>query len=378
MYSKIFNKKYKSKPPYFMVILQVLLVIHINFLTIPYSLAAKKNIGENTKPLILANSALEENYQSFLHFSQSYHSFINEYLKNQQLNTKVLKNQFKTAQDFYFQGKMELAKKQFTTIVKQKWNNDWTAQQKNWIYFSFLRLSQITNNLYKKQTLLKEAIAFAPEKKPNPKVFDPPFLKKYKKLYANTNWFYITDYLKLQKYEKIIINGKVFTINPNIKIPITASQPFRVSLLSNKSAIYSTVMNYVSFSSKDFIPIPLVTGTCENFKNYSKPLYSIFFTNTCIKNSQKLAANFATNSVTKTKAEAKTKTEAKAETEAKTKTPLSLFLKQSLAPLKKKKEEFKTTKKQMWFLMAVAAIASVFIASQFIQKPRTHKEGFDD
>lgn len=344
----------KLKPVF--LFLQILLVVHISFLAIPHALATestkKITLSTITEPLILAESASEADYKSFLNFSKSFHSLTQEYLNKQNLNTEKLKKQIKMTQDLYFQGKILKAQMGFINIAQQKWNQDWTKQQRAWIYFSFLRLSQIATHLPKKYSLIKEAIAFAPDKRPDSSVFNPPFLKLYLKLHTETKWSYITDYLKLQNYEKIIINGKVFAIAPSMKIPVDSSQQFRLSLVSNKNAVYSNITNYESFSSTHLLQQALVTGICDKFKSHSNYKYAIFFANTCIKNTKKSAAKLKN-------------------------AKLNLFLKSNLTPLKDdhKQKKPKTIKKQTWVLITLGVIGAVIIGSQLIDKP-SHKSGF--
>ncbi len=338
------------------IFLQILLIIHTNFLIIPHSFAAKNNTENKKRPLILAYSATDADYQGFLHFSKSFYSFSQEYLNKQNLNTKKLQDQFKIAQDLYFQGKTLQATDKFKNIIKQKWDNDWTVKQKNWIYFSFLRLSQISDDFRIKHLLIKEAISFAPEKRPNYKVFSPPFLKLYNKLHANIQWSYINNYLKIQNYKKIIINGKVFDIKPDIKIPVNSLKKFRLSLLSNKVEVYSKITDYHSFSTDNILQKPLVTGTCKKFKNHSAYKYSIFFTNSCIKNNKKVTKH--------------TKSDIKI-------SEINLFPKQNLTPLKKKKEKLITIKKSTWILVGLAIVGTAILTSRLSRRP-THKIGFDD
>lgn len=336
---------------------QILLVLNINCFSISYAFAypSKTNSLKNTKALILNYSSLNVEYKNFLYFSKSFHSFVQDYLYKQELNTKGLEKQFNSAQNLYFQGRLALAKSHFTDIIKQQWNKDWTKKQKNWIYFSFLRLAQIAKEFKEKQFLINQAIAFAPYKKPNIKVFSPPFVKLYKKLYKQTQWSYISNYLKLQNYEKIIVNGRVFDIKPNIKISVSSFSLFRVSLLSNKSQVYSEITNYKLFSEKKLLQKALVTGDCDNFDNHSNYKYSIFFSKSCIKNT------LLTAKTVKLKSK-----------------KINLFAKQSLSPIKQKKTKSKAkVNKKQWFLIVLGIVGAGIIASQFIKNPSNTK-GFDD
>lgn len=322
-------------------VLLITLVTHTNFLS-TYTYANQSN----SFPLILANSSKEVDYKNFLHFSKKFHSFSQEYLNKQELYTKKLSLQIKSAQDLYFQGKVFLAKKSFSNIIKQKWDQDWTEKQSQWIYFSFLRLSQMEENIKDKKSLIKEAIAFSSLRKPDPKIFNPPFINLYNKLHKETKWSYITQYLKLQSYEKILINGQVFNITPNIKIPIDSSQYFRMSLLSNRNQIKSHTLSYELFIKKEFTNNALVTGKCEKFKNHSQYKYSIFFTKDCI-----------------------IKTQVKKE-------KINLFPKKNLNPLQTKKKKTHTTEKRNWILITLGIVVALVVGAKIINPP-SYKDGFN-
>ena len=184
------------------------------------------------------------------------------------------------------------SKKSFTKITEHIHDFDWNTEERKIIFYSLIRLAQLTKNNQKKKLLLQEAFGFGMGLEPDLKVFPPPLIKLYTQIKQKTN-FISMDLKKIfPSYEIILINGKVFSKLKKVNLPYGI---YRITALSSSRKSWGRVLSLSRLISKK-IKTPFFTeGTCENplinhlSKNFlKKQQVQILFPNFCVWNSAQL------------------------------------------------------------------------------------------
>lgn len=189
----------------------------------------------------------------------SYSSYILEKKKKESLSSSHLKNLFKDATSDFISASLDLAKLKFQSITLKKHESDWSKNNRKLIFFSFIRLYQIT----KDTKYFQKAINFSSNDFDIKGVLSPPSMKIYSQIKSETKYIVWKPYKSWKQFQFILANGEVHEITPALKIALPRKTNIRLTFLSDSFHSFTRVLQSsdVLFLTPFFKP--LVSGTCE-------------------------------------------------------------------------------------------------------------------
>lgn len=197
--------------------------------------------------------------------------------------SETLFETFKTAQHIYFNDSKEKALDAFIKVLSLLNTAHWKPKQRKILFTSALRASELSNTEQKKQHFLNQALQISVTETPDPKVFPPPFIKKFDSFKQTTlKTLVIPESLK--DAEIISVAGQVLRPPFNHKIKYPAS-PAQVVAYSSKWSTIDFHLNYEKF--QDWSPPKniLFSENCSNVTPEKMKLHNVaqvYFHRNCV------------------------------------------------------------------------------------------------
>ena len=193
---------------------------------------------------------------------------------------KTLVRQFEYAQRAYLSANIPKALNEFRNIIARKHETHWDSEEQLVIFYSFLRLYQLSSNDVEKRQLLESAYLFLPTGRVDSTLFPPPVLNAWTQVtstYPTILWqpdFWIED------YTQVLINGRIYKIRPGFSLTLPRG-PIRLSLLSNKRVTLTTVIETHKLPYFQGQSEILSQGSCGTHSLFSQK-FSVYFHEDCI------------------------------------------------------------------------------------------------
>lgn len=250
------------------------------------------------------------------------------------------------AQQDFLGGSLDEAKLKFTELTKQALKYDWPSAQRKAIHFAFLRLAQLTKLEEQRRLVLREAFSFAPDLKPDAKLFPPPLILEYSEVAAKVEHVKLRLDSRFEDYNSIEINGREFLIASTNFIMIPVGQ-HRLTLRSNVFENETIIVQTSELTT--FVPNrkELVRGSCENPQIEKMNDAVIYFSKDC----QYLVTKGKVERLSEATSPSSWKDFAVAK-------PVEVNFPEVQKPKKR------TLLKSPWLWASVAAIAGVYLISQ--------------
>ena len=121
-------------------------------------------------------------YQRYLLENSKSQSFIQYYISKKSDWSYKLLSELKLGQFHFLGGNLEESRKHFLKMVELQHKADWGLKERGSIHYALMRLSQLEKDEKKRQSWLRQAIAFDYDKRPDPRLFPPPVIENYQKL----------------------------------------------------------------------------------------------------------------------------------------------------------------------------------------------------
>ncbi len=196
---------------------------------------------------------------------------------------------FESAQRHYFSGHDELARASFLEVTKMSPAADWQEVHRQVIFYSFLRLAQMTSQSQDRQNLLEAAISFAPDLLPDNTLFPPPLMSSWKQVHftLEKRASLISTEEKFPGYDILKINGHSVDIK-TIKSVLLFPGSHRISLLSNSHPYFSQTLNSSQLELLKVDTVALVYGSCDTpglngFKDLNLSEVSVMYDSDCLR-----------------------------------------------------------------------------------------------
>jgi hypothetical protein len=237
--------------------------------------------------LIRSETAKLDDFQAFLKAESNfidYSQFRVKFPVAREMSQSLIEK-LERSQSLYLGGEIEQAITAFTETVALLHQADWVDAEREALFFSLLKLYQLTQN----ESWLERAIDYAPDLTPAKENFSPQFQNDFqaikRKLIAKNLKF--TPENNWRDFETVLFDGRQFQVSPNLEIDMTPGE-HRLTLISN---VYKPVSRIISRNEIfDFKPqrIPFSEESCEEFKQlrttflpHSKS--AVFFNMSCVK-----------------------------------------------------------------------------------------------
>lgn len=179
-------------------------------------------------------------------------------------NRKLILRTFEQAQAEYL-DRAATAKEKFLTVSNMALVDDWKDAQRTMIFYSRLRLAQLSDTEDERSSMMNQAIGFAPDMKPDPKLFPPPFIEKFKKAYdlqkSKARVFELDE--SYDGYQVLKVDGRVFQVREGVKVELFPEQ-HRVSLLSLSLAYVSTRLTSSQWPAWKPAREAIAQGSCQS------------------------------------------------------------------------------------------------------------------
>ena len=213
--------------------------------------------------LVRSGEVSPEVYESHLHTYPHLQSPVQLYIAQSQTQkiNKQMEKLFVLAKKNFLQSELTTATEHYKSVVQLSYENDWSETLSSLISHSYFRLAQLEKE--QSENWLKQALAFAPDTAPNPHIFPPPLVQKWRVLKKQVQFLPWTPDWDFHLYQWVLINGRKQPIIPGTPLLLAKTQN-RVVLLSDflqpqiKVGAGEDIMSW----KPNFTP--LVTGSCEN------------------------------------------------------------------------------------------------------------------
>ncbi len=179
-------------------------------------------------------------------------------------NRKTILRVFEQAQAEYL-DRAATAREKFLTVSSMALVDDWKDAQRTVIFYSRLRLAQLSETEEERTSMMNQAINFAPDMKPDAKLFPPPFIEKFKKAYdqqkAKARVFEIDE--NYEGFQTLKIDGRSFPVREGVKVELFPDQ-HRISFLSLSFAYVSSRLTSSQWPAWKPTKEAIAKGNCQN------------------------------------------------------------------------------------------------------------------
>ena len=211
---------------------------------------------------------------------ESYARVLLKEIKSSKNDERVLRSLLSSAQESFLKGHLRTSGDYFNSITKKAYEKDWTDKAREIIFYSFLRLAQIEWKGRNPEVFLHSAFLFASDLQPDASLFPPPLVQKFNMMKKNSPSTPVLLNHIFPFHELILINGKVFNLYDDLKLPYGK---YRVTALSSSHELWNRVISLAELSQKRIVTAPLVRGTCQNpIVSKKFKTYQILFSDFCL------------------------------------------------------------------------------------------------
>lgn len=195
-----------------------------------------------------------------------------------------LENYSFSANDYFLNGSIEKAKEVFVQISDLQWSCDWKPKEREIIFESLLRLSQIPSSEGDQKKWMRSAVEFDPQGSPNSLLFPPPFVKDFEDTKKSLHFQTLSLAKYYDTYVKVYRNGRAFSVNKkHIKIPNARA---RFTFVSDSHKPQTIVSDVSELQKKTIESSPYIHGDCKSFQFQKPPTWNhdtrLFFNPECI------------------------------------------------------------------------------------------------
>jgi hypothetical protein len=213
--------------------------------------------------LFLAPTAKEQDFAVYLQTKPEYISFVDFWIERNPLKADVdhLLEVFERAQLAYLNNPFDEAKALFENVVQLAHQSDWKALQREVLFTSLLRLSQLEQSSESKKHYIKRAVALDHEMEPNTSLFPPPFVEEFKSVRKEMReQAYVWKKPDQEQTALTLLNGKKI----NFRKPVLITEGFhRLTIVSNSRTVWTKVISQRDFEKLHLDRKTFAVGNCE-------------------------------------------------------------------------------------------------------------------
>ena len=175
----------------------------------------------------------------------------------------ILKHHMEKAQRDFLSLDADKAKVHFLNIIDQAYKFDWNQEERDIIFYSFLRLTQLENEPSKRNLFLNDAFVFGMDMEVDDQIFPPPIVDEYNRIKHSAP----VIELKLKNifpfHEIILVNGKRIDASQSFSL---AYGHYRITALSSSHARWTSVLSLSKLLLENIKTQNLSDGECRNAK----------------------------------------------------------------------------------------------------------------
>ena len=190
----------------------------------------------------------------------SYSEFQLKQIQKQEKPLQELLILLEQAQKSFLKDHLSQAGEYFRLITKKAFDENWTKEARNIIFYSFLRLAQIEWKDPSAEVFLHSAVIFDLSLEPKPELFHPPLIQKFDRIKKNLPKIKLSLSRIFPFHSSILINGRVFSSKENIELPYGK---YFVTALSSSHKAWHRILNISQLVQKRVTTSPIVRGHCS-------------------------------------------------------------------------------------------------------------------
>lgn len=221
-------------------------------------------LGAERIVLVRAHAATEIELQQFLLVNPGYRA-LTDYLRLKVQHAperRELLAAFEAAQRDFLAASMEQAKASFQKVVARRLDLSWPESDRRVLHQAMLRLAQIDGK--HESEWLSAAARFAPDLKPDPRLFPPPLVKRAAvaaSMVARQSLTWRPTFA--HGVALILVDGRAYEGGRELAITLTPGDHL-VEVQTNFSIPEKFVGNHQDVIRYTFAPRPIAGGTCAS------------------------------------------------------------------------------------------------------------------
>lgn len=240
----------------------------------------------NTYPVVRDPRVDSTTYQAHLASRKSAVP-LSRYLVNQPLTSEVVEEfnrLLRQAQSHYFGKSLAEARNSFRQLVNLSHQADWPQAQRKALFFSHIRLAQLSDSPEDRSQWLRKAAQFAYDLPLDKDLFPPPIQQEYSQVHSTLEMVSLVPNESWRNFTYLVVNGLVYPLGHAAKI-LVPNATHRFTWLSDQNLPYNDVTQASKMAYTQIPSLPAVSGPCTDPKIHPTlpPLTQVYAGQNCKK-----------------------------------------------------------------------------------------------